>query len=727
MAKILVVEDEIIVAWDIKETLEKLGHTVVDLVVSGSEALAAAADDRPDLVLMDIRLEGEMDGIAAGGELYHQFNIPVVYLTAHADELTLARATKTDPFGYVTKPFQLQSLQSTIKVALQRHQVETASRQRQANLADTLKSIGSGIITTDRQGLVTFLNPIAEYLTGWHSEAAIGQDIGRVFRLIWETDGTEIENPSARAMRLKQSITSSERCWLVAKDGIEIPIADTATPIFQPNGEIVGSIVIFKDNTLQLSAEMDLWERNQDLEFFQIELVAQLEVKTAEYRQAIACMQVLDLVLDRIHTVKTERELLQLALAQFSMEIDADYTWIALHDSQAATATISGEYINRERLHPASKIDKEIDMLRSPQFYERLFAGNSWVAPSVEILPQLYLDLLTPTTQIAIFPIAIDDSADRRFPQLNSIAGEVGILTTGKPLWTTAKTSPISQLLSFAIKLFRQARTKSIVPGESQIDNASAISISSDWLDNLKDDFLSAIAEAHQDLSVNIQMFQQQIQSLERETEDLAIVLHDRAIHRELDINLASLQSEWQRQLQLIDIFIDIRANGTVAQMQSFSDLLFCKWAVDIAKNCGSIATRSKLNFSERIPNLLPPILFCPFPAIAPIVIELFYHACKYTPLDCPIILDIDLRSDRLAVSIISLEIEIPIWELETIFCCFTKNTPDLSLPADRPNLGLALVQKLLLELGGKIEAASDRVSTRIILSIPILQPDRSS
>ena len=184
MAKILIVEDEVIVAWDIKETLEKLGHTVIDPVVSGAEALGSAVNDSPDLVLMDIRLEGDIDGITAGDEIYQQLKIPIVYLTAHADEFTLARATRTNPFGYIIKPFQSQSLQSTIEVALQRHQVEVAAQNTQACLTNTLNSIGCGIITTDRQGLVTQINPVATALTGYNETAALGQYIGQVFRLI---------------------------------------------------------------------------------------------------------------------------------------------------------------------------------------------------------------------------------------------------------------------------------------------------------------------------------------------------------------------------------------------------------------------------------------------------------------------------------------------------------------------------------------------------------------
>jgi PAS domain S-box-containing protein len=457
VAKILVVEDEIIVAWDIKETLEKLGHTVVDLVVSGAEALELAATDRPDLVLMDIRLEGDMDGIAAGGEIYDRFNIPVVYLTAHADEFTLERAMKTAPFGYVIKPFQSQSLQSTIRVALQRHQVEASTQMNRSGVGDTLSlnSIGSGVITTDRQGLVTFMNPVAESLTGWHSSEAIGIEIDRIFRLIWETDGTQIENPNSRAMRLQEAIASPDRCWLVAKDGMERPIADIATPIVKPNGEIVGSIVVFQDNTDRLSTQMDLWEQNQDLEYFQLKLISQLEVKTAEYLQEIACSEVLNLILSKVRTAHSEREILQMAIARLGIAINADYCWCTIHDPQTVTAKIVCEYINRERqVYPTSKIGTEIDVILYPEFYHQLFDRESWIDPHLDILPDLYLDLLMPAAQMVVCPISVDLPAAAD----NWKIGEVGIVTTGKPLWTTLQTDSISNIFSCAIELFRQTR-----------------------------------------------------------------------------------------------------------------------------------------------------------------------------------------------------------------------------------------------------------------------------
>ena len=123
-AKILVVEDEAIIAEDIALRLEKMGYEVVDIVASGEEAIAAAAIHEPDLVLMDIMLQGLMDGIMAADKIRETLEIPVVYLTAYADENTLKRAKVTQPLGYILKPFRETELWVTIEIALSRHQAE---------------------------------------------------------------------------------------------------------------------------------------------------------------------------------------------------------------------------------------------------------------------------------------------------------------------------------------------------------------------------------------------------------------------------------------------------------------------------------------------------------------------------------------------------------------------------------------------------------------------------
>ncbi|MBD0341262.1 MAG: response regulator, partial [Microcoleus sp. Co-bin12] len=122
--KILIVEDESIIAEDISDSLISLGYRITGMVYSGEEAIEAAAKFRPDLVLMDVNLQGEIDGITAAAEIRSRFQIPVVYLTAYADENTLRRVNATKPFGYIVKPFEEKNLHTTIQLALHRHEYD---------------------------------------------------------------------------------------------------------------------------------------------------------------------------------------------------------------------------------------------------------------------------------------------------------------------------------------------------------------------------------------------------------------------------------------------------------------------------------------------------------------------------------------------------------------------------------------------------------------------------
>ncbi|HML26239.1 response regulator [Methanomethylovorans sp.] len=122
-AKILVVEDENIVALEIKKRLQKLGYIVPGVASTGEDAISKAEGILPDLVLMDIMLKGEIDGINAAGEIRKRFNIPVIYLTAYSDGDTIERAKLTEPYGYILKPFEEDDLRTTIEIALYRHQM----------------------------------------------------------------------------------------------------------------------------------------------------------------------------------------------------------------------------------------------------------------------------------------------------------------------------------------------------------------------------------------------------------------------------------------------------------------------------------------------------------------------------------------------------------------------------------------------------------------------------
>src|SRR4051794_27643473 len=122
--RILIVEDEGIIAKDIERALRKLAYAVSGIVSTGEEALLHVADERPDLVLMDIMLKGDIDGIETAQRVRQQFGVPVVYLTAFGDPTTLQRATATAPFGYVLKPFEDRDLYAAVESALYRNQME---------------------------------------------------------------------------------------------------------------------------------------------------------------------------------------------------------------------------------------------------------------------------------------------------------------------------------------------------------------------------------------------------------------------------------------------------------------------------------------------------------------------------------------------------------------------------------------------------------------------------
>ena len=120
-AQIIIVEDEGIVASDLKRRLGQLGYDVKAIVSSGEEAIIQAKKCKPDLVLMDIVLKGSMDGITAANKIHALFNIPVVYLTAYADGETLKRVKISEPYGYLVKPFEERELIAAIEIALERH------------------------------------------------------------------------------------------------------------------------------------------------------------------------------------------------------------------------------------------------------------------------------------------------------------------------------------------------------------------------------------------------------------------------------------------------------------------------------------------------------------------------------------------------------------------------------------------------------------------------------
>ena len=172
-ARLLVVEDDAVVRSDLGRSLESMGYRIAATARSGEEAVASARQDPPDLALMDIRLDGEMDGIETGEILLDELDVPVIYLTAYADDETRRRVRETTPYGYVVKPYDERDLQTAVEVALLRHRLESRLQRERARLAERVKEQSclhdvSRILHDDDRPLARRLRDVVQRIpAGW--------------------------------------------------------------------------------------------------------------------------------------------------------------------------------------------------------------------------------------------------------------------------------------------------------------------------------------------------------------------------------------------------------------------------------------------------------------------------------------------------------------------------------------------------------------------------------
>jgi PAS domain S-box-containing protein len=262
-ARILVVEDENLLAEDIQARLTGFGYAVPAIAQSAEEALQKAAEVQPDLVLMDIRLKGEMDGVDAARILRERFNLPVIYLTADADDATLARAKATEPLGYLLKPLEEKRLYSTIEIALYKHKMERRLRRIERWFSTTLGSIGDAVIVTDTEGRITVMNPMAETLTGWKSTEGAGRSLADVYQAVDAETRAKIESLVPEALREGVVAGATNRAVLISRSGLETPIDDSAAPIRDQAGNITGVVLTFRDVSERQRSEQALQESEE--------------------------------------------------------------------------------------------------------------------------------------------------------------------------------------------------------------------------------------------------------------------------------------------------------------------------------------------------------------------------------------------------------------------------------------------------------------------------------
>jgi len=256
--RIVVVEDEMIVARDLQSTLIRLGYQVAGLAADGEDALELVAAAPPDLVLMDIHLAGEMDGIATAEQIRLRHGLPVVFLTAHSDEATFSRAQISEPYGYITKPFEERELEIALGIALYRHRVEARLAQMERWLSTTLRSIGDAVVATDLAGAITLMNQQAETLTGWGLAEARGLPLDQVLRLVQSDDRAPVTGLVERVLRENKAIELGPNTLLLGRDDSERPVENSVAPIRDNAGSLSGLVIVFRDITARKRAEEQL-------------------------------------------------------------------------------------------------------------------------------------------------------------------------------------------------------------------------------------------------------------------------------------------------------------------------------------------------------------------------------------------------------------------------------------------------------------------------------------
>jgi len=172
---ILIVEDEVIIAEDIRKTLTRFNYEVLEIVTFGEIAIQRAEELRPDVIMMDIMLEGEMNGIEAARIIRSKLDVPIIFSTAYADEKTIEAAKYVGPFGYIVKPFEDRELNATVEMAIYRHRLEMEVKASESRFRQLISGNADGMIVTDKRGVVLFVNTAWEYFLNKKSDELLNR------------------------------------------------------------------------------------------------------------------------------------------------------------------------------------------------------------------------------------------------------------------------------------------------------------------------------------------------------------------------------------------------------------------------------------------------------------------------------------------------------------------------------------------------------------------------
>ncbi|HWF08001.1 MAG TPA: response regulator [Bryobacteraceae bacterium] len=254
-SSILIVEDEGLIALDLRKKLEQVGYTVPAVADNATDAILAVERFQPSLVLMDIRIRGPQDGIETAGQIRQRFQVPVMFVTAHADKDTLDRARITEPFGYIVKPFHSVDFRAMIEMALWKHKMEQKLRISEAWLSTTFRNVADALIATDKEGNVAFMNRPACKLTGWDWREARGKPLLDVFQVFEETTDLPVFHPLDAIYEGRELGTAPKTYKLRGRGSEDSVLVESELSANRDEGTLLGIIVVFRDVTARRRAE----------------------------------------------------------------------------------------------------------------------------------------------------------------------------------------------------------------------------------------------------------------------------------------------------------------------------------------------------------------------------------------------------------------------------------------------------------------------------------------
>ncbi len=252
--KILIVEDNKSSATVLLYMLKTLGYVVCGVASSGETTLSILEKETPDLILMDIMIEGDIDGIDLALIVKKQYDIPVIFLSALSDDRSIQRAKGSTPYGYISKPFEVRDIKGTIEIALNKKSMEVKLRENELWFKSTLNSIGDAVIAVDGNNSITFINNIAEKMLALKSEDILNHDFNTVVNIIPDLSIEAILFYSAGKSNKNSQLLINK--VLVNAEGKQYPVEESSSDIINDRGRVIGKVITIRDISSHREAQL---------------------------------------------------------------------------------------------------------------------------------------------------------------------------------------------------------------------------------------------------------------------------------------------------------------------------------------------------------------------------------------------------------------------------------------------------------------------------------------